>query len=192
MDNLVNYMDTDFSVLLGAVKCLPMPSCDRDAVTQTIHQQCSKIKVSLQLEFKCSRLGWLNIFFPFLQGLVFTVLIGNNQLISLVRVNKKHLLHPSDVHLIINLVNSSETFKTAEGWTPICLPHYDPRSGPYPLQNCKIRHCYLFIFYFLDLERFCTFMRHTWVKIVKRACSFLLPIVILFSVFPMPKRISSM
>ena len=45
MDNLVNYMDTDFSVLLGAVKCLPMPSCDRDAVTQTIHQQCSKIKV---------------------------------------------------------------------------------------------------------------------------------------------------
>ncbi len=46
MDNLVNYMDNDYSVLLGAVKCLPMPSSDRDAVTQTIHQQCSKIKVS--------------------------------------------------------------------------------------------------------------------------------------------------
>lgn len=48
MDNLVNYMDNDFSILLGAVKCLPMPSSDRDAVTQTIHQQCSKIKVNLQ------------------------------------------------------------------------------------------------------------------------------------------------
>nr|CAG4639913.1 EOG090X03TW [Daphnia pulex] len=124
MDNLVNYMDTDFSVLLGAVKCLPMPSCDRDAVTQTIHQQCSKIK-----------------------GLVFTVLIGNNQLISLVRVNKKHLLHPSDVHLIINLVNSSETFKTAEGWTPICLPHYDPRAflyvhASYLSEDCQA--CLLF------------------------------------------------
>ena len=46
MDNLVNYMDNDYSVLLGAVKCLPMPASDRDAVTQTIHQQCSKIKVS--------------------------------------------------------------------------------------------------------------------------------------------------
>lgn len=48
MDNLVNYMDVDYSVLLGAVKCLPMPASERDAVTQTIHQQCSKIKVSLK------------------------------------------------------------------------------------------------------------------------------------------------
>ncbi|KAI9559059.1 Vacuolar fusion protein MON1-like protein A [Daphnia sinensis] len=124
MDNLVNYMDNDFSVLLGAVKCLPMPASDRDAVTQTIHQQCNKIK-----------------------NLVFTVLIGNNQLISLVRVNKKHLLHPSDVHLIINLVNSSETFKTAEGWTPICLPHFDPRSflyvhASYLSEDCQA--CMLF------------------------------------------------
>ncbi|XP_057369536.1 protein SAND-like [Daphnia carinata] len=124
MDNLVNYMDNDFSVLLGAVKCLPMPASDRDAVTQTIHQQCHRIK-----------------------NLVFTVLIGNNQLISLVRVNKKHLLHPSDVHLIINLVNSSETFKTAEGWTPICLPHFDPRSflyvhASYLSEDCQA--CMLF------------------------------------------------
>ena len=129
MDNLVNYMDTDFSVLLGAVKCLPMPSCDRDAVTQTIHQQCSKIKVFsiVRVPLRFDRMIKHLFYFSFLQGLVFTVLIGNNQLISLVRVNKKHLLHPSDVHLSINLVNSSETFKTAEGWTPICLPHYDPR-----------------------------------------------------------------
>lgn len=40
---------------------------------------------------------------------------------------KKQQLYPSDIHLIINLVNSSETFKTAEGWTPMCLPHYDPK-----------------------------------------------------------------
>nr|CAG4646153.1 EOG090X03TW [Macrothrix elegans] len=102
MDNLVSYMANDYSILLGAVKCLPMPASDRDAVTQTIHQHCCKIK-----------------------GLLFAILVGANQLISLVRVNKKYLLHPSDVHVIINLVNSSETFKTAEGWTPLCLPHFD-------------------------------------------------------------------
>ena len=73
------------------------------------------------------------------------MLIGNNQLISLVRVNKKHLLHPSDVHLIINLVNSSETFKTAEGWTPICLPHYDPRYNLITLQ-CSHYELYNFSF----------------------------------------------
>nr|CAG4643112.1 EOG090X03TW [Ilyocryptus agilis] len=108
LDNLVNYMDNDFSVLLGAVKCLPMPASDREAVTQTIQQQCSKIK-----------------------NLLFAILIGNSQLISLVRINKKHLLHPSDVHLIINLVSSSETFKTAEGWTPMCLPQLDPNGFLY-------------------------------------------------------------
>ena len=125
MDNLVNYMDNDYSVLLCAVKCLPMPSSDRDAVTQTIHQQCSKIKVCTHLDFM-KNLYADNIIFG-LQNLLFALLVGKNQLISLIRVNKKHLIHPSDVHLIINLVTSSETFKTAEGWTPICLPHYDAR-----------------------------------------------------------------
>ena len=55
---------------------------------------------------------------------MFGLLIGNNQLISMVRM-RKLMLQPSDVHLIINLVSCSETFKTAEGWTPICLPGYD-------------------------------------------------------------------
>nr|CAG4647791.1 EOG090X03TW [Moina brachiata] len=108
LDNLGIYMDSDYSVLLGAVKCLPMLSSDRDSVTQTIHQQSSKVK-----------------------SLLFAILVGNNQLITLVRISKKHLLHPSDVHFIINLVNSSETFKTAEGWSPICLPHLDSSNFLY-------------------------------------------------------------
>lgn len=38
---------------------------------------------------------------------------------------KKFFLHPADLHLIQNLVDSSEAFKTAEGWAPICLPKFD-------------------------------------------------------------------
>lgn len=38
---------------------------------------------------------------------------------------KKYVIHPADLHLIFNLVNSSESFKTAESWTPICLPKFD-------------------------------------------------------------------
>ena len=49
MDSILNYMDHDSSVLLGAIKCLPMPLHDRDTVTQTIMQQCSKIKVGYRL-----------------------------------------------------------------------------------------------------------------------------------------------
>ncbi|CAG5083423.1 Similar to Mon1a: Vacuolar fusion protein MON1 homolog A (Mus musculus) [Cotesia congregata] len=48
----------------------------------------------------------------------------NNQLVTLVRM-KKFFIHPADLHLIQNLVASSEAFKTAEGWTPICLPKFN-------------------------------------------------------------------
>lgn len=38
---------------------------------------------------------------------------------------KKFFIHPADLHLILNLVDSSESFKSAESWTPICLPKFD-------------------------------------------------------------------
>lgn len=37
----------------------------------------------------------------------------------------KFFLHPVDLHLIQNLVDSSESLKTFEIWTPICLPKFD-------------------------------------------------------------------
>lgn len=56
--------------------------------------------------------------------MVFAILIANNQLITLVRM-KNYFIHPSDLHLIFNLINSVESFKTAESWTPMCLPKFD-------------------------------------------------------------------
>ena len=38
---------------------------------------------------------------------------------------KKFVIHPADLHLIQNLVDSSESFKTGESWMPICLPRFD-------------------------------------------------------------------
>ena len=61
MDSILNYMDHDYSVLLGAVKCLPMSLADRDTVTQTIIQQCSKIKVlALYLFFLSATASYCN------------------------------------------------------------------------------------------------------------------------------------
>ncbi|PSN48504.1 Vacuolar fusion protein MON1 A [Blattella germanica] len=57
-------------------------------------------------------------------NLVFAILLAKNQLITMVRM-KKYFIHPADLHLIFNLVNSSESFKAAESWTPICLPKFD-------------------------------------------------------------------
>nr|CAG4643847.1 EOG090X03TW [Lepidurus arcticus] len=101
MDSLIDQFDQDPALVLGAVHCLPMGASDRDALTQTIVKYCSKIK-----------------------NLVFGIVLGQDRLIALVRMRKYHL-HPADVHLIANLVRSTEAFKSAEGWTPICLPKFD-------------------------------------------------------------------
>jgi len=63
MDNLVNYMDQDYSILLEAVRCLPMPSSDRDAVTQIISQQCHKIKVNIVHSFTLYTLHFVYLFY---------------------------------------------------------------------------------------------------------------------------------
>lgn len=99
IDSLLNLMDHEPSVLLGAVRCLPLKSSIRDIIGQSFVQ--AKV-----------------------QELVFAVLIAKNQLITLVRP-KSYSLHPGDLHLILNLVNGSTSFQTAESWTPICLPRFD-------------------------------------------------------------------
>ncbi|XP_077294015.1 vacuolar fusion protein MON1 homolog [Arctopsyche grandis] len=101
IDHLLNFMEKDPSFLLGAVRCLPLAPSMRDNITNAIVSACSKIK-----------------------DLVFAILIAGNQLVTLVRM-KKYTLHPSDIHLVLNLVKSSESFKSAESWTPICLPKFD-------------------------------------------------------------------
>ncbi|XP_045507170.1 protein SAND [Colias croceus] len=101
IDNLLIFMEKDPAFLLGAVRCLPLPEKVRENITNAITTTCHKIR-----------------------DLVFAILIAGNQLITLVRM-KKYTLHPSDIHLLFNLVRSSESFKTAESWTPICLPKFD-------------------------------------------------------------------
>ncbi len=34
-------------------------------------------------------------------------------------------LPPPDIHLILNLVDASTSFRSAESWTPICLPKFN-------------------------------------------------------------------
>lgn len=101
MTHLSNSMDTDPSFFLSAVRCLPLPPSVRDTVSESIIRFAGKVN-----------------------DVVFGILIANNQLVTLVRM-KKYFIHPADLHLIFNLINSSESFKHSESWTPICLPKFD-------------------------------------------------------------------
>jgi len=101
MTALSSSMDTDPSYFLSAVRCLPLPSSTRDLVSETIIRFAGKVS-----------------------DVVFGILIADNQLVTLVRM-KKYFIHPADLHLIFNLINSTESFKHSESWTPLCLPKFD-------------------------------------------------------------------
>lgn len=96
-----------FIFLTNSVRILPLSSAIRDSITGAIQASCSKIK-----------------------NLVFAVLLANGRLITLVRM-KKYFLHPADLRLMFNLIECSESFKTAESWTPICLPKFDANGYLY-------------------------------------------------------------
>lgn len=99
IDNLLNLMSHDVSFLLQAVRCLPISNTIRDIIGQALQS-------------------------PRAKELLFAILVVDNQLVTMVRP-KNFSLHPSDLHLIFNLVSGSTSFHTAESWTPICLPRFD-------------------------------------------------------------------
>lgn len=84
-----------------SVRILPMSASTRESIVSAIQSNCSKIK-----------------------NLVFAILIAEGRLIALVRM-KKYVIHPYDLRIIFNLIDSTEGFKTSENWTPICLPKFD-------------------------------------------------------------------
>ncbi|KAK2705274.1 protein SAND-like [Artemia franciscana] len=101
INSLLNYIESDASVLLNSIVYLTMPSSERDTVSNAISSTFHKTKT-----------------------VVFAILMVNNRLVTIVRMNK-YLLKVTDLHLILNLINSTESFKAAESWTPICLPDFD-------------------------------------------------------------------
>eukprot|EP00471_Norrisiella_sphaerica_P009999 CAMPEP_0184492186 /NCGR_PEP_ID=MMETSP0113_2-20130426/22549_1 /TAXON_ID=91329 /ORGANISM="Norrisiella sphaerica, Strain BC52" /LENGTH=430 /DNA_ID=CAMNT_0026876859 /DNA_START=1 /DNA_END=1290 /DNA_ORIENTATION=+ len=55
------------------------------------------------------------------KNLLFAVLLAGSKVVSLVRIKDK-ILYPSDLLLLTNFVNNSQSLRSGEGWTPICLP----------------------------------------------------------------------
>ena len=111
LDSLIFNMQIDPSFMLSAVCVLSLPSATRDTIATVIGQSCSKVK-----------------------KLVLAILIGDNRLIGLVRM-KKYFIHPAGLHLIFNLVNSPESFKHPENWTPIDYLNLTPGKDQHTLEN---------------------------------------------------------
>ncbi|KAI3826493.1 hypothetical protein L1987_00541 [Smallanthus sonchifolius] len=63
-------------------------------------------------------------------GVVFAILMCKDKVVSLVGLQKASL-HPDDMLLLANFVMSSESFRTSESFSPICLPRYNPMAFLY-------------------------------------------------------------
>ncbi|CAJ1955955.1 unnamed protein product [Sphenostylis stenocarpa] len=57
-------------------------------------------------------------------GVLFAILMCRHKVISLVGAQKASL-HPDDMLLLANFVMSSESFRTSEAFSPVCLPRYN-------------------------------------------------------------------
>ncbi|XP_010542593.1 PREDICTED: protein SAND [Tarenaya hassleriana] len=58
-------------------------------------------------------------------NVLFALLMCGHKVISLVGAQKASI-HPDDLLLLSNFIMSSESFRTSESFSPICLPRYNP------------------------------------------------------------------
>ncbi|CAA0811999.1 SAND family protein [Striga hermonthica] len=63
-------------------------------------------------------------------GILFSLLMCKHKVISLFGTQKASL-HPDDILLLSNFIMSSESFRTSESFSPICLPRYNPMAFLY-------------------------------------------------------------
>ncbi|KAL0918132.1 hypothetical protein M5K25_010123 [Dendrobium thyrsiflorum] len=63
-------------------------------------------------------------------GVLFAILMCRHKVVSLVGAQKASL-HPDDMLLLSNFILSTESFRTSEAFSPICLPHYNSMAFLY-------------------------------------------------------------
>ncbi|KAM4697058.1 vacuolar fusion protein MON1 homolog B-like [Rhinophrynus dorsalis] len=104
LDSLLDVLETDPGFLLGAVRCVPIPSTLRDSLSSILTKAITP-------------------------NLVFSILVAEQQLVTVVQeraVIEDCRLDPADLHLLLNLIGASSAFQAGEIWTPICLPRFNP------------------------------------------------------------------
>lgn len=106
MDSLTRLMDRNPSFMLNAIQCLQMPPAARAAIGQAL-------------------------LLARMPDLLYAMIIYKQRLVTLVRP-QHHSLHPSDLHLLFNMMESSTSYRNVpESWSPVCLPKFNPKGFLY-------------------------------------------------------------
>jgi hypothetical protein len=99
IDSILNMMDSDPSFVLAGTRCLALPVPYRQTISGILSQCRTK-------------------------DILFIILVAEGTLVTYA-APKEYALTPMDIHLILNLVHASTSFRSAESWTPICLPKFN-------------------------------------------------------------------
>ncbi|KAJ0238893.1 Vacuolar fusion protein MON1 [Hirschfeldia incana] len=100
--SLVHSFTWNPATFLHAYTCLPLPYALRQATGTILQDVCAS-------------------------GVLFALLMCRHKAVSLAGAQKASL-HPDDLLLLSNFVMSSESFRTSESFSPICLPRYNPHA----------------------------------------------------------------
>ncbi|KAJ9125542.1 hypothetical protein QFC22_000504 [Naganishia vaughanmartiniae] len=65
-----------------------------------------------------------------ISNLLYVLLVVDNKIVTLLRP-RKHSIHPTDLHLLLNVLSASPALRTSETWLPICLPKFNPDGFVY-------------------------------------------------------------
>ncbi|GJE86335.1 trafficking protein Mon1-domain-containing protein [Phanerochaete sordida] len=103
MYSLLSRLEFDLAMSTSSLQCLKLDPGLRKRIADTL-VPTSKIK-----------------------NILYVVLVAQGRVITLVRP-KKHSIHPSDLHILINTVHSPSIINSsaAASWLPICLPKFNP------------------------------------------------------------------
>ncbi|OAY72133.1 vacuolar fusion protein MON1 homolog [Ananas comosus] len=100
--SLIHAFSWNPATFLHAYTCLPLPYATRQAAGAILQDIADS-------------------------GVLFAILMCKHKVISLVGAQKASL-HPDDILLLANFILSSESFRTSESFSPICLPRYNPMA----------------------------------------------------------------
>ncbi|KAF9534492.1 trafficking protein Mon1-domain-containing protein [Crepidotus variabilis] len=103
MNSLLIRLETDISMTLSSLHCLKVESNLRKRLAEAMIPS-SKMK-----------------------DILYIILIANHRVVTLIRP-RKHSIHPSDIHIIMNTIHSPSIFNSpaAASWIPVCLPKFNP------------------------------------------------------------------
>lgn len=121
--SLIGQMQTDFTFFTSSLQPLRMSPLLREAAASAL---IPPTKISVRQRFVCKHSRADSLF----KELLYVLLVADDKIITLLRP-RKHSIHPTDLHLLLNVLSSSPALRTAETWLPICLPKFNPDGFVY-------------------------------------------------------------